>query len=255
MKTTSPGPIEGSGSRQSSDRRPARNSGEFRYGILLPALFAFVCGCDLPLPGKPNPADKFVYPDDVADFGKLYAKNCAGCHGKEGKLGPAPPLNDSVFLAIVPDDVLMKVISNGRAGTSMPAFLDSRGGTLKAEQVRILAAGIRTYWKTPPATGKDWPPYVATVVGDAKRGASVFEKSCKVCHGEDGKGTEKLGPINDLAFLELSSDQVLRRFVITGRADLGMPNCLETAPWMNRLTLDSAAVDDVVALMMSWKTK
>jgi cytochrome c oxidase cbb3-type subunit III len=219
-------------------------------------LLAFACGCDLALPGKPNPADKFVYPEKVADFKTLFGKNCAGCHGKDGNLGPAPPLNDSVFLAIVPDDVLSKVISNGRAGTSMPAFLDSRGGTLTAAQVRILATGLRTFWKTPPATGKDWPPYLASTEGDAKKGALVFEKSCKRCHGEDGKGIKDSDGntklmINDSAFLGLSSAQVLRRFVITGRADLGMPNCIDRKDG----ALTPADVDDVTALLISWKTK
>ncbi len=212
-------------------------------------LLALASGCDLP--GKPDPKDRFVYPNKEADFGKLYAKNCAGCHGAEGKFGPAPPLNDSVFLAIVPDDVLVKVISGGRAGTSMPAFADSLGGTLTAEQVKILAAGIRTYWKTPPATGKDWPPYLATTKGDAKSGVAVFEKSCKGCHGDEGKGTAKVGAINDSAFLDLASDQMLRRYVITGRPDLGMPNCLEGKD----RPLTFAEVDDVTALLISWKTK
>jgi cytochrome c oxidase cbb3-type subunit III len=219
--------------------------------VWLVPLLAFASGCDLP--GKPDPADKFVYPNKVADFGKLYALNCAACHGEKGNLGAAPPLNDSVFLAIVPDDVLAKVIAEGRPGTSMPAFADNRGGTLTAEQVRILAAGVRTGWKTLPATSNDWPPYVATAKGDAKSGALVFEKSCKKCHGDDGKGAGAEGKlaIHEPAFLELSSEQVLRRFVITGRADLGMPNCLvgEGRP------LTAAEVDDVTALMISWKTK
>ena len=37
-----------------------------------------------------------------ASFETLFKQNCSGCHGREGKLGPAPPLNDSLFLAIVP---------------------------------------------------------------------------------------------------------------------------------------------------------
>jgi cytochrome c oxidase cbb3-type subunit III len=212
-------------------------------------LLALAAGCDLP--GKPDPADKFVYPNKVADFGALFAKNCAGCHGKDGKLGPAPPLNDMVFLAIVPDEELVKVITEGRAGTSMPAFADSLGGTLTAAQIRILAAGVRTYWKTPAPASKDWPPYVAKTKGDAKRGAVVFEKSCKGCHGDEGKGTAKVGAINDSAFLDLASDQMLRRIVITGRADLGMPNCIDRKDG----ALTPADVDDVTALLISWKNK
>jgi mono/diheme cytochrome c family protein len=223
-----------------------------RLVVWLP-LLTFAGGCDLP--GKPDPANKFVYPDKVTDFATLFGKNCAGCHGAEGRFGPAPPLNDLVFLAIVPDEELIMTISRGRAGTSMPAFADSRGGTLTAAQIRVLAEGIRTHWTSGLALARIWPPYVAVAKGDAKRGAAVFAKSCKECHGDEGKGTEKIGPINDPAFLALSSEQVLRRFVIAGRADLGMPNCLEVTPWMARTPLDAAGVDDVVALLMSWKTK
>ena len=41
------------------------------------------------------------------------------------------------------------------------------------------------------------------------------------------RGPKRSAPINDPAFLDLASEQVLRRFVITGRPDFGMPNCLE----------------------------
>ena len=56
-----------------------------------------------------------------------FTARCAGCHGADGKFGPAPPLNDSVFLAIVPDAELRHVISDGRVVTAaqkspMPAF-------------------------------------------------------------------------------------------------------------------------------------
>ena len=64
-------------------------------------VVSLLAGCNYP--GQPNEKDKFVAPSKVVDFGKLFAKNCAGCHGKDGQLGPAPPLNDAVFLAIVPD--------------------------------------------------------------------------------------------------------------------------------------------------------
>src|SRR5579859_814020 len=78
-----------------------------------------LAGCDLP--GRPDPADKPVPADQVVDFGVLYRENCAGCHGADGKLGPAPPLNDSLFRAIVPEIELERVVSAGRPGTPMPA--------------------------------------------------------------------------------------------------------------------------------------
>ena len=44
-------------------------------------------GCDLP--GRPDPADRPVPADQVKDFDVLFGTRCAGCHGADGKLGPA----------------------------------------------------------------------------------------------------------------------------------------------------------------------
>src|SRR5262252_6151177 len=98
---------------------------------LLPLLTALAAGCDLP--GKPTEADRPVPADQVKDFDVLYSTHCAGCHGADGKLGPAPPLNDPLFLAIVPDAELLRVITEGRSVTPvqkspMPAFARERGG-------------------------------------------------------------------------------------------------------------------------------
>ena len=216
------------------------------------ALLVLLSGCDSPLPGKPDPADKFVAPSKVLDFPTLYAKNCAGCHGKDGKLGPAPPLNDAVFLAIAPEDELAMVIAGGRKGTEMPAFAKEQGGTLTAEQVQALAVGLRKQWGDAAVQKKTWPPYVVPCEkGDADHGKAVFARVCAACHGQEGHGKDRHGPINDPAFLTLASEQVLRRFVITGRADLGMPNCAEHEGG----ALTAPEVNDLVALLMSWKEK
>src|SRR5262249_51061003 len=180
-------------------------------------------------PGRPRAADRPVPADQVADFDVLYRMNCAGCHGTEGKLGPAPPLNDPLFLAIVPDEELLRVIREGRAvgptqKTPMPAFARDKGGPLTARQVEALAKGIKARWGGPPPEAKP-PPYLAPKeAGDKARGAKLFDLACATCHGDDGRGAEQAGAINDRAFLALISDQALRRIVITGRRDLGMPD-------------------------------
>src|SRR5262245_50841254 len=96
-------------------------------------LATSVAGCAWP--GQPDPKDKFVYPDKVMDFAKLYGKHCAGCHGKDGRLGAAPPLNDSLFRALIPEETLAAVIGKGRPGTSMPGFAQSGGGPLTPAQI------------------------------------------------------------------------------------------------------------------------
>ena len=187
-----------------------------------------LCGC-ANAPGRPLPGHLPVVPGEVSDFGALYEQNCSGCHGADGKLGPAPPLNDPLFLSIVPDAELLRVIRQGRRGTPMPAFAKANGGTLTDAQVKVLAQGIKPQWGKQLAASTDKvPPYVAQGRGNVERGNEVFMRACMICHGDDGKGIEKEGQVtrrlNDPAFLALISDQALRRFVITGRPDLGMPD-------------------------------
>ena len=133
----------------------------------------------------------------------------------------------------------------------MPAFAKEKGGTLTAEQVQALVRGLRERWGTNPPAKKDWPEYLLPAEkGNAKRGEAVFARACASCHGNDGKGNLA---INDRAFLALASEQMLRRIVITGRPDLdpGMPDCADTNH--DARPLSPSDVNDLVALMMSWK--
>jgi cytochrome c oxidase cbb3-type subunit 3/ubiquinol-cytochrome c reductase cytochrome c subunit len=60
--------------------------------------------------------------------------------------------------------------------------------------------------------------------------------------------------INDRAFLALISDQALRRIIITGRPDLGMPNYAESAGRPKGYKpLTSGEIADVVALLAYWR--
>jgi cytochrome c oxidase cbb3-type subunit 3 len=216
-------------------------------------------GCDLP--GKPRLVDKPVSADQVVDFGVLYRQNCAGCHGVDGNFGAAPPLNDPVFLSIVPESALLRVISEGRPGTPMPAFATKRGGALTNAQVRALAAGLKPRWGATDKSRGSVPPYfVATGsgVGDMGRGVKVFARACAPCHGPLGEGGENgdrgAGAINDPAFLALISDQELRRYAITGRPDLGMPNYADkTGRPHDYQPMTSAEIVDLVALLASWR--
>ena len=232
-----------------------------RAGLRLwPLLAALAIGCDMP--GKPNRADRPVPSDQVTDFGTLYRTHCAGCHGADGRLGPGPPLNDPLFLAIVSEKELSRVITEGRAVTPgqrspMPAFARDRGGPLTAAQIGALAEGIRKRWG--PATSPP-PDFTETGVccGDEHRGARVFARACAGCHGNDGEGVKREGKllrkINDPAFLALISDQALRRYAITGRPDFGMPaydGKAGRSPDFKPLT--ATDIDDLAALLACWR--
>jgi cytochrome c oxidase cbb3-type subunit III len=221
---------------------------------LRPVLLACILltGCDPP--GKPNPADQEKWPDQVLDFDLLYRRNCAGCHGADGRWGAGPPLNDPLFLAIVPDEELGHVVAAGRPGTPMPAFARDQGGTLTAAQVRVLAEGLKPRWGAGDRPTKDAPAYAVNPGGRKDAGIKVFARACASCHGEHGEGTKSTGAINDPAFLALVSDQALRRYVITGRPDLGMPGYAGSTGRGSEFTpLTAPDISELVALLASWR--
>jgi mono/diheme cytochrome c family protein len=256
---------------------------------LVPLLAVLVAGCDSP--GRPDPADRPVPADRVSDFDALYKTHCAACHGADGRLGPGPPLNDPLFLAIVPDAELLRVTREGRAvsrgqKTPMPACSHGEGAALSpaqaeawarlkeethaapkqqspltAAQIRVLAEGIKKRWGPPASPTDSVPPYLASAEpspGKKDAGMRVFARACAGCHGKEGEGVERDGrlrrKINDPAFLALISDQQLRRYAITGRPDLGMP------PYDGKdgrppdfQPLTSEEIDALVALLAYWR--
>lgn len=211
--------------------------------------------------GRHVQAEQAVVPGQ-ADFAQLYQTHCAGCHGADGRLGPAPPLDDPLFLAIVPDAELLQAVRHGRHGTPMPAFSHAAGGSLSEAEVQTLAQGIKRRWKAAAEVPPGLPPYKAgseappgSEAVDA--GERLFARSCASCHGSDGRGLPGDQPPNALrepAFLALISDQALRRIIITGRDDLGMPDCLDGEGRPDDFQpLNSRDVAELVALLAHWR--
>jgi len=192
-----------------------------RWALLLIAALTAITAC-----GTRNPSDSAVIPPGkIMDFSFLYARNCSGCHGTDGKGGAAIGLGDPVYLAIADDATIERVTANGVAGTSMPAFAQHSGGMLSDEQINVVVRGIRSRWAKPDALGGvAAPPYAAQGAGDAKRGAIAFGAYCSSCHGTDGRGSKRGSSIVDAAYLALVSDQGLRTTVIVGRPELGAPD-------------------------------
>jgi mono/diheme cytochrome c family protein len=227
------------------------------------AMCVLLSGCNDNLPGKPLQSDAYVMPQDIKAFGKLYAQRCAGCHGADGTLGPGPPLNDPLFASLVTDDQLHSVIAAGRHATLMPAWASSAGGPLTDEQVAVLVKGIKEQQWESVAKSKmqkvypSAPPLVATGngAGNARTGEGVYAVACAGCHGDHGEGVQDVaGPVNDKVFLSLCSDQQLRRYVITGREDLGMPNFADNDDrGSNFKALTNQQVSDLVAFLAQWR--
>lgn len=215
---------------------------------------AWVAACQS-IPGKPTEKDRWVAPAQISDFDQLYGQNCSGCHGADGKLGPACQLNNSLYLSFASPGNLRQVIEGGVPSTSMPAFGHQFGGSLTDEQVNILVDQMRARWgHAHDSTDEQLPPYNATdnKAGDAGHGAAAFGMYCAQCHGEHGTGGPKAGSVVDPSFLSLVSDQSLRTTAVVGRQDLGIPD------WRSYLPghpMSPDEISDVVAWISAQRPK
>jgi cytochrome c oxidase cbb3-type subunit 3/ubiquinol-cytochrome c reductase cytochrome c subunit len=203
-------------------------------------LFFLTLGCDPP--GKPEPEQS---QSEDLNFTSLYKGNCSGCHSASGADGPARPLNNALYLAIIPRQALHDVLYYGRPGTAMPPWAISQGGPLSDKQIDALTDGIYKAWAKPVAAPPGgFPSYAATTPGDPVKGKKLFGRSCFMCHG---KGAP-VGLVTDPTYLALASNQLIRSSIIEGWPALGMPN-------YQTLNLGKALSDqditDVVAYLSS----
>lgn len=231
---------------------------------------ALLTGCSVRLPGQPFEAERWRAPAEINDFNQLYTQNCAGCHGVDGRLGAALPLNDPLYLAFVTDDGMRHVIAKGRAGTNMPAFSEQAGGHLTDQQIEVLVTGMRSHWSKPddfkdvglPRYSVDetattsGPSAVGTnaktsETGDATRGAATYKTYCESCHGTSGNGGSA-GSIVDPNFLNLVSDQGLRTTVVVGRVDIGKPDWRGNVPGR---PMSAQEIADVVAWLAAQRQR
>lgn len=212
----------------------------------------FLSGCGSPH-GQPQKGPEVVAPDEILDFGTLYAQNCSGCHGAEGRGGAAISLADPVYLAIANDEVVRRVTANGVRGTAMPGFARHAGGMLTDKQIEIITTGIRSHWSKPGIlSAANLPSYAAKSAGDVPQGDVAYKTFCETCHGPSGRGGGKGSSITDASFLALISDQELRTLVIAGRPELGAPDWRGNVPGK---TMSEREVTDVVAWLASQRTQ
>jgi cytochrome c oxidase cbb3-type subunit III len=212
---------------------------------VLPLVLLSACGIPN---GQPQKGSEVVAPNQVVDFGTLYAQNCAGCHGTEGRGGASIALANPVYLAIVDQNAVRNVVANGVRGTSMPAFAQSAGGLLTDEQINVITNGMFSRWgRKGILDGTNPPSYAAKTTGDAARGEIAFGTYCASCHGPEGHGSKASAISND-SFLALVSDQGLRTIVITGKPDLEAPDWRGNVPGK---PMSDQEITDVIAWLAS----
>jgi cytochrome c oxidase cbb3-type subunit III len=220
-----------------------------RYlGTLATFSMMLLSACSSP-PGRPGQNSEVPAPSEISDFRTLYSENCAACHGVRGRGGAAIALADPVYLAIVDEPSMRKVIANGVPGSSMPAFAQSAGGMLTDKQIDVITSGIRSRWSRPGILeGANPPSYAAKFPGDAERGEASYRTYCSSCHGPQGQGGPKASSITNDSFLALVSDQELRTITIVGRPELGAPDWRGNVPGK---PMSDQEITDVVAWLAS----
>jgi mono/diheme cytochrome c family protein len=80
---------------------------------------------------------------DVKPGAKIFADNCANCHGQGGKGVAAlktPDFTNPAVQAVLSDAAVTKVIREGKPGTEMPAW----GGKLSDAEINAVAAFVKS---------------------------------------------------------------------------------------------------------------
>jgi cytochrome c oxidase cbb3-type subunit III len=107
----------------------------------------------------------------------IFAANCAGCHGADGRGGEhAPNIATAPEVQHLIDRELAAIIRYGVSGAGMPAF-----SSLKAQEVADVVAYLRIL------QGKG---DIAKLPGDPAQGQTLFfgKAQCSECHMVNGKG-------------------------------------------------------------------
>jgi putative heme-binding domain-containing protein len=107
----------------------------------------------------------------------IFAANCAGCHGADGRGGEhAPNIATAPAVQRLMDRELAAIIRYGISGAGMPAF-----SSLKPQEVADVVAYLRIL----QGRGD-----IVKLPGDPKQGEALFfgKAQCSECHMVNGKG-------------------------------------------------------------------
>ncbi len=144
----------------------------------------------------------------IADEGKkLFAKQCAACHGDNGTGGSALALNKEGLLVTVDEEYLSNSIRFGRPLSGCPSFEKK----ISQNEIDSLVAFIKGWQKGENLTAPDY-----TVEPESSdRGKELFA-ICGACHGLKAEGA--MGPpLLDPGLLRSISDGILRKTIMYGR--------------------------------------
>ena len=107
----------------------------------------------------------------------IFASNCAGCHGADGRGGEhAPNIATSPEVQHLADSDLTGIVKNGISGAGMPAF-----SSFKQQQLDDVVSYLRVL----QGRGD-----IVKLPGDPAQGKALFfgKAQCSQCHMVDGIG-------------------------------------------------------------------
>ena len=112
---------------------------------------------------------------------RIYANNCAMCHGSDARGGKGFPnlTDDNWQWGGSPDEILTTILEGRQA--AMPVFAPILGGDTQVNETAVYVQSL---------SGQPVSPALANA------GRVHFEGTCAACHGIDGKGNKALGSAN-----------------------------------------------------------
>jgi mono/diheme cytochrome c family protein len=188
----------------------------------------------------------------LAEGARLFADNCAVCHGVngQGRVGATLAKN---WPSVRPDLTVKNIITNGVPGSRMPAWGEAKGGPLTSAEIDALTAYILS-WQTGGSaniiilpTPTPLPPVtpVPNITGDTVHGAELFQQNCIMCHGEGGQG--KIGKTLAKNWSGVRPDLLIRTTIINGIPNTKMPAWGQA----NGGPLSEQDVDDLTAYILA----
>jgi mono/diheme cytochrome c family protein len=187
-----------------------KTSSVHRRSTLLaaPLLLLMSAGCisGMRAPAPAVPAHAAATRPASADRGAIvYRKACSACHGEAGdghgpgaaSLDPQPSdFTRGTFAyrstptgSLPQDDDLVRTVTLGLPGTSMPAWRDLLTPADVLDVVAYVKRFSARFASEEPDAAIDIPEPVPFSAESVEKGRQAYEKvQCGKCHGKDGKG-------------------------------------------------------------------
>lgn len=158
-------------------------------------------------------------PDPFAEGREIFKTHCSVCHGPHGEGGKGPTLAQPDLPRARDEASLLKIISQGIAGTEMPP------AHLEPEELQQVAHYVRSLSIRP----RELLP------GAPKRGAEIFytKGGCTQCHMINGQGGVFGPDLSDVG--RRRSADYLRRSIVDPSADVPQ----SYLPWGEDISLPS----------------